>query len=164
VTPQPRIEAWLLTTQLWPTFAAHDFVRRASVLIIPPGYMKPGEQKRIELMIFYGMGESIHYDDCIDAIVEGTQDPNLPQGVSNYDLFRPIVWPAGVEKESAPPFVFSERTSFDNAPRVAENDYFSDLDAFAVLLRVCRTDAGLEQLQFDAGMAERIDRWLATLA
>src|SRR5687767_5532327 len=94
---------WLVDTQLAPVFRAHAFVQRACVLLIPQPWMLPASlRKATPLLILFTAREVIDLEAAVDALVREAQDPNLPAGVSSYDLHPPVAWPEPDAERPAP--------------------------------------------------------------
>jgi len=150
---------WLLRTQIAPVFRAHPYVRRALVLIIPQVWERP-PRRAGRMLILYSANDPMSLDATMDAFASDSQDPALPEGVSNYDLYLPIV---GEDDESggrdAPPFVFFERESFLGLTRDPEYGHHAVFDAFAMYASFVRGEDGeVTCVGFDAQLSERIDR------
>ncbi len=135
---------WLVATQLEPAFRKHATLQRAQVLVLPRLW-RAGD--RAELMIFYGVSSAVDLDAALEALARDTQDPNLPPGLSNFDLYV-----------DAPQYVFCARDSFRGLQREPEFGTFEALDAFAVYGAFVRGPTGeVSCLRFDANLGARID-------
>lgn len=136
---------WLIGTQLEPAFQKHASLQRAVVLVLPRLW-RAGD--RAELMIFYGASSAVDLDAAVEALALDTQDPNLPAGLSNYDLYL-----------DAPQFIFCTRESFRGLQREPEFGSFETLDAFALYGTFARGPEGeVLSLRVDEQLGARIDR------
>lgn len=150
-------DRWLVETQIAPAFRAHSFVRRAEVFVVPRLWLTEPPGSVTEIVVFYGASGAVDLDATLEALAADEQDPNLPTGVSNYDLYAPIAaLPGSVH---TPPFAFSERSKFRRAQRHPEHGFYEVLDAFAVYASFVR-DAHGEALRvrLDARLSTMIDR------
>ena len=83
----------MLEIQIEPTFARHSYLCRALVLAIPGPWRLAaggGPAFPISLMIFYSQDERLRLSAVVSSYTHGTQDPNLPDGVGNHDLFEEV--------------------------------------------------------------------------
>lgn len=147
---------WLVETQIEPAFRAHAFLEKAEVLIISRLWLVERAGEITKLMIFYGASSSVVLDATVHALAHDEQDPNLPAGISNYDIYAPITAAdAGV---AAPPFEFCARESFHGATRDAEHGFYELLDHFAVYATFARGPvSGVECVRYDAKLGAMID-------
>lgn len=150
---------WLLDTQLAPAFREHTFLRRACVLLIPQPWMLPASlRKATPLLILYTAREAIDLEAAVDALVHEAQDPNLPAGVSSYDLHPPIAWPDNDRERPAPPFVQFPRAAFVGMTRDPRQGHYQGMEAFAYYGSFARDDGGaLVCRKYDARLSELID-------
>jgi hypothetical protein len=148
---------WLVETQIEPVFRTHAFVQRAHVLVIPQLWMLPEHRRTTQMMIFYSAREEIDLDATVDALAQGAQDPNLPAGVSNHDLYLPIGGRAHGDG-GAPPFALCSRELFAGLTRDPEIGHHEVLDAFASYGSFSRGEGGeVVCRRFDARLSAMID-------
>lgn len=152
------IVRWLLETQVRPAFGALDWIERAYVCVIPR-HWKPGTDDDIRFAIFYSHSSQVRLDDAVDAMVKGTQDPNLPAGVVLDDLFAPIRWLEG-SHDAPPPITIADRMYYEGCTRHPEYGHYEVLDAFAQFADVRRGHDGPVMRLPNDTLRERMDRWL----
>lgn len=150
---------WLVDTQLAPAFREHTFVQRACVLLIPQPWMLPASlRKATPLLILYTAREVIDLEAAVDALVREAQDPNLPAGVSSYDLHAPIAWRESGDARPPPPFVLFPRAAFVGMTREPQQEHYQGMEAFLYYGSFARDDAGtLICRKYDARLSELID-------
>lgn len=146
---------WLVTTQIGPAFAKHGFLRSARVLVIPPSVGWDG--RAIELLIFYSTQNGLDYDGAEHALVTGSDDPNLPPGMTNHQLYEPVVWGNAPGAAAAPPIAFCAAESFHVVTRSEEYGYYEDFDAFAGFGTFVRAEDGVKCLSFPHLFAKDLD-------
>lgn len=160
-----RFHDWLLGTQIEPTFAQHRFLQRALVLGIPQLWRPPepgASVDPIRLMIVYSQDARVRLDSLVPAYTHGTQDPNLPEGVGNHDLFAPV---GSIPGSRAPmPVAFCEPGVFVGGEADVENDDGGVFDAFFVYATFERAAEGVVCTRCDERMGERLSRYLDALA
>ncbi len=169
----PRAEAtsslvydWLFDVQISPAFLKHDYLQRAIVLAIPaiwaaePNGSPPAP---IRMMIFYSQDERIRLDDVVSAYTLGSQDPNLPVGVGNHDLFEPVGVIGSTHAAKPTPIEMCPASFFAGGEMDVENDDGGVLSAFFVYARFRRTADGVVCEHRDDRMGERMDRFLAAV-
>jgi hypothetical protein len=150
---------WLVDTQLVPVFHDYPFVERACVLLIPQPWMLPASlRKATPLLILYTSRAVIDLEAAVDALVHEAQDPNLPPGVSSYDLQRPIAWSESGAERAPPPFTFFPRGAFVGMTWDAAQGHYTGMEAFAYYGSFARDAAGtLVCRKHDARLSELID-------
>ncbi|HEX6244881.1 MAG TPA: hypothetical protein VFZ61_28370 [Polyangiales bacterium] len=150
---------WLVGTQLAPVFLGHAFVQRACVLLIPQPWMLPASlRKPTPLLILYTARELIDLEAAVDALVHEAQDPNLPAGVSSYDLHLAIAWPSSDARRPPPPFALFPRASFVGMTRDPQQGHYQGMEAFLYYGSFARDGAGaLVCRKFDARLSGLID-------
>lgn len=150
---------WLVDTQLAPVFRDHSFVQRACVLLVPQPWMLPASlRKDTPLLILYTARETIDLEAAVDALVLDAQDPNLPPGLSSYDLHPAIAWSEPSTERAAPPFVFFARSAFPGMTRDPHQGHYKGMEAFLYYGSFARGDAGaLVCRKYDARLSELID-------
>lgn len=150
---------WLIATQLAPVFRDHAFVQRACVLLVPQPWMLPANlRKATPLLILYTAQPTIDLEAAVDALVREAQDPNLPQGVSSYDLHPAIAWPDADDERAPPPFTFFPRAAFVGMTRDPQQGHYQGMEAFAYYGSFERDASGaLACRKHDARLSELID-------
>lgn len=154
---------WLVDTLLTPVFRDHSFVQRACVLLIPQPWMLPATlRKATPLLVLYTARETIDLEAAVDALVHEAQDPNLPTGISSYDLHPPIAWlePAVQDEpeRAPPPFVFHPRSAFVGMTRDPQQGHYQGMEAFLYYGSFARDASGaLVCRKFDARLSGLVD-------
>ena len=140
---------WLVDTQVRPAFRRHSFLERAEVFVVPRPWLVEPAGQITQLMIFYGASRVVDLDATLEALARDAQDPNLPPGVSNYDLYAPC----------DPPFAFYAREALRGAQRDPEHGVYEALDAFAVYASFTRGSGDdVVCLRADTKLCAMIDR------
>jgi hypothetical protein len=151
---------WLVDTQLGPVFRDHAFVQRACVLLIAQPWMLPAAlRKPTPLLILYTARATIDLEAAVDALVHEAQDPNLPAGLSSYDLHPAIAWAEPSEQERPPPpFCLFPRSAFSGMTRHPQQGHYQGMEAFLYYGSFARDEAGaLMCRKHDARLSELVD-------
>lgn len=155
---------WLFETQVEPAFLAHPFLLRAKALVVPRLWAIEDASQPTYLMIFYSAHETLDLDGAIGALAENGQDPNLPAGVSIYDLYQPVLREAWQPGARPLPFTFHPRSWFLDTPIDPDSGTYGVLDAFAVYASFYRRDGVTVTKLHDERMSESIDSMMARLS
>jgi len=157
VGAEGSFDRWLVETQVAPAFRAHSFLTLAEVFVVPRLWLVEAPGAITEIVIFYGTKKVVDLDATLEALARDEQDPNLPPGVSNYDLYSRIGALPG--SAAAPPIAFSERDAFRRSRRHPEHGFYEIFEAFAVCASFERGARGEAVcVTADARLSTMIDR------
>lgn len=153
---------WLVSTQIEPAFRKHPWLKAALVLGVPSWWRLDEQGKpttRIQLMIVYSQDDQVRLSELVSAYTEGTQDPNLPDGVRNHDLFEPVDFIGSSGRGIPMPLAMCPERYFVEDRDSADPEY-GVLDGFFVYAAFSRDADDVRCTHRDEAMSERLDRFL----